>query len=74
VVQPHSMADDLRGAAVAVVRVGRRRHSSVSFVPTTAANPGYRDNALAQGYHSYASIITLDYAGNGFAPIGKRLP
>ena len=73
-VQPHSMADDLRGAAVAVVRVAWWRHPSVSFVPTPAANPGYRDNALAQGYHSYASIVTLDYAGNGFAPIGKRLP
>ena len=42
VVQPHSMADDLRGEAVAVVRVGWRRHSSVSFIPTPAANPGYR--------------------------------
>jgi hypothetical protein len=39
------MADDLRGEAVAVVRVGWRRHPSASFVPTPAANPGYRDNA-----------------------------
>jgi hypothetical protein len=45
VVQPHSMADDLRGEAVAVVRVGWRRHPSVSFIPTPAANPGYPDNA-----------------------------
>jgi hypothetical protein len=46
VVQPHSMADDLRGEAVAVVRVGWRRHPSVSCIPTPAANPGYRDNAV----------------------------
>ena len=39
------MADDLRGEAVAVVWVGWRRHPSVSFIPTTAAKPGYRDNA-----------------------------
>src|ERR1700691_6271934 len=39
------MADDLRGDAVAVVWVGWRRHPSVSFIPTTAAKPGYRDNA-----------------------------
>ena len=46
VVRPHSMADDLRGEAVAVVRVGWRRRPSVSFIPTPAANPGYRDNAV----------------------------
>src|ERR1700683_5066563 len=45
VVQPHSMADDLRGEAVAVVRVGWRHHPSVSFIPTPAANPSYCGNA-----------------------------
>ena len=40
------MADvDFRGEAVAVVRVGWWHHPSVSFGPTPAANPGYRDNA-----------------------------
>jgi hypothetical protein len=38
-VQPHSMADDFRGEAVAVVRVGWWRHPSVSFIPTPCRQP-----------------------------------
>ena len=44
-IQPHRMADDLRGEAMAVVGGGWRLHAASLVRPITGANPGFRDNA-----------------------------
>ena len=47
VIQPYSMADELGRKAMAVMRVGWWLHATTFVRLSRAANPGYRDNAVA---------------------------
>ena len=65
VVQPHSMADDLGGKAVAVVRVRRELHAASLAGPQPAGQIGYRDNALSRIFAS------LGLRGHGRRCLGR---
>ena len=47
-IQPHSIAANLGGKAMAVVRVGWRLHAASLAVPRAAAGPDYCDNAIGR--------------------------